>query len=136
MAVKLGRNSFGAPLIAVGYPCCGGLCFSFNEGGRWFSAVLVWRKQLILAFAVPSLRLFHTVHWHVDWGLKPRVTCWKDEEVGLEGWEEISDEALREFEESVCKVGPPAVDFTWPVSWDEWTQDDWIDWMMGDANAT
>lgn len=75
--LEIGKNSFGCPLIGVyqpddrmGWPSR----MTINEGGRWFSALWLFGKELILAFNV--LSWIGTVQWRVDWGLKPRVNRW------------------------------------------------------------
>ena len=71
--MKIGCNSWGCPLFSIlppaeemGWPWR----LTINEGGRWFSALWLLGRELILIFA--GLDYLGGLHWHVDWGRLPK----------------------------------------------------------------
>lgn len=78
--MKIGRNIWGCPLIATGTTYGTKRRYlEINEGGRWFNALWIFGRELILAFNV--LGFIGTVHWHINWGWKPEINRFNEKEI-------------------------------------------------------
>lgn len=90
--IRIGHNSFGCPFFSIHPPdeeMKWPWRMTINEGGRWLSVLWFWGRELIVIFA--SLGHLFGVHWHVDWGWRPKWGLRSTEQGGeflndLTGW--------------------------------------------------
>ena len=93
--MKIGRNSFGCPIVGIHTLATGYRCVAINEGGRWFSALWTLGRRLVVIFAGFGYLL--GLHWHVDWGWLPKWGLRSAKQAGeflndLTGRKDIEDE--------------------------------------------
>jgi hypothetical protein len=62
-------------LMGIGTTMSGHKYLEINEGGRWFNALWIWDRELILIWE--GFGYLFGLHWHVSrgwlpkWGLRP-----------------------------------------------------------------